>query len=60
MPTVKIGDESAEVMFSGLAPLFVGLYQVNAKLPEDLAPGIYPLQMESQGVFSNSVLLEVR
>ena len=59
-PIVKINGRSAEVLFSGLAPLFVGLYQVNAQLPQNLSSGIHLLHMESQGVSSNEVLLKVR
>src|ERR1022692_3787942 len=37
-PTVTIGGVPANVTFSGLAPGFVGLYQVNAQVPAS-APG---------------------
>ncbi len=59
-PRVEVAGYDAEVVFSGLAPLFAGLYQVNAELPEDLPPGLHALRIESQGVVSNDVLLEVR
>ena len=38
-PVVTVGGARAEVHFSGLAPLFAGLYQVNAVIPSGLAPG---------------------
>ncbi len=60
VPRVEVAGRNAEVVFTGLAPLFVGLYQVNAQLPEDLPPGIHPLGMEAEGSPSNEVLLEVR
>ena len=41
--------------FSGLAPTFSGLYQVNVQLPADLAAGMHELALEADGVVSNSV-----
>ena len=38
IPSVTIGGVPASVTFSGLAPTFVGLYQVNAQIPAN-APG---------------------
>ena len=41
--TVSIGGKPAAVSFSGLAPGFAGLYQINAAVPEELSPGTYPI-----------------
>jgi uncharacterized protein (TIGR03437 family) len=38
-PTVSLGGVNAPVSFSGLAPGFVGLYQVNALVPDDAPTG---------------------
>lgn len=38
--TARIGGEDAEVLFAGLAPGFVGLYQVNIRVPQSVTPGI--------------------
>ena len=38
-PTVMIGEVVAPVQYSGLAPGFVGLYQVNALVPRESAKG---------------------
>ncbi len=37
-PLVNIGGIPAEVVYSGLAPGFVGLYQVNVEVPVGLSP----------------------
>ena len=39
LPTVTVGGVEAPVSFSGLAPGFVGLYQVNVEIPEGVASG---------------------
>jgi hypothetical protein len=38
-PVVTIGGEMAQVGFSGLAPNFAGLYQINATLPTGVSTG---------------------
>jgi uncharacterized protein (TIGR03437 family) len=38
-PRVTIGGVPAEVLFSGLAPGFVGLYQVNVRAPSGAPAG---------------------
>ena len=59
MPTVTVGGTRAVVSFSGLAPGFVGLYQVNVEVPAGLPAGNQPLVIEAAGASSNSVLLPV-
>jgi uncharacterized protein (TIGR03437 family) len=39
VPTVTIGGQSAKVLFSGLAPGFVGFYQIDALVPSGITPG---------------------
>ena len=39
IPTVTIGGQPAKVMFSGLAPGFVGFYQIDAVVPAGVTPG---------------------
>ncbi len=48
-PRVRIGGRDAEVQFSGLAPGWVALYQVNAILPGDLPAGDLVIQLEIAG-----------
>jgi uncharacterized protein (TIGR03437 family) len=38
-PTVTIGGKSAKVQFSGLAPGFVGVWQLNVTIPDDAPTG---------------------
>lgn len=49
VPSVSIGGQAANVEFSGLAPGFAGLYQVNARVPAGLAPGTYPITIAIGG-----------
>lgn len=60
MPTVTIGGSNAPVSFSGLAPGFAGLYQVNAVVPSGLASINQPVIIDQGGAKSNSVLLPVK
>jgi uncharacterized protein (TIGR03437 family) len=50
-----LGGQQIQVDFSGLAPDFTGLYQVNARIPEGIAPGTYVLRLEVEGETSNEV-----
>ena len=56
-----IGGLPAEVAFSGLAPGFVGVYQVNVIVPMDSPTGdSVPLSLSIGGVLSNTVTLAVQ
>lgn len=58
------GGTAWKVLWSGLTPGFVGLYQVNVQVPEGLSTGIYPfiLTMEGTGErrTSNEILIAVQ
>jgi uncharacterized protein (TIGR03437 family) len=58
-PTVTIGGVNATVSFSGLAPGFVGLYQVNAEVPMGVGSGNQSVVLSIAGDSSNLVLLPV-
>ena len=58
-PSATLGGISVPVSFSGLAPSFVGLYQVNIEVPEGLTSGPQPLVITSNTVASNPVTVEV-
>jgi uncharacterized protein (TIGR03437 family) len=60
VPTVMIGGTKAIVSFSGLAPGFVGLYQINAEVPTSLKAGNQPVVVEVGGASGNTVLLPVQ
>ena len=49
----------APVLFGGLAPGFVGLYQVNVQIPGGVSSGKIELVLTQQGVASNTVTIFV-
>jgi uncharacterized protein (TIGR03437 family) len=58
---VTIGGVEAAVEFAGLAPGFVGLYQVNARVPAGVMAGnAVPLVLTQNGVASNTVTIAVQ
>jgi uncharacterized protein (TIGR03437 family) len=59
-PTVTIGGLAAQVLFSGLTPGSVGLYQIDVKLPTDTPSGVQPLVIEQNGVTSQPANLPVQ
>ncbi len=57
----RIGNASAEVLFAGLAPGFVGLYQVNARIPTGTAAGgAVPVVISVGTATSNTVTIAVQ
>ena len=53
-PTVTIGGINAPVSFSGMAPGFAGLYQVNVTVPSGITPGTQVPIVMSIGGFSTT------
>jgi minor extracellular serine protease Vpr len=50
LPVVTVGGAAATVQFSGLAPGFAGLYQVNFQIPASTAAGEnVPVQISTPG-----------
>ncbi len=61
LPKVTIGGASATVIFSGLAPGFVGLNQINVQVPAGAAKGsAVPVSVSIGGVQSNTVTIAVQ
>jgi uncharacterized protein (TIGR03437 family) len=58
-PTVAIGGLPAAVQFSGLAPGFVGLWQVNATVPAGVTPGANVSLTIALNGLSNAVTIAV-
>ena len=48
-PTVTIGGVNAPVSFSGLAPGFAGLYQINVTVPSNIGIGAQPVTLSIGG-----------
>ena len=59
-PAVFIGAVPVQPVFSGLTPLFVGLYQVNVQVPGGLATGLQPLLLSIDASHSNQVSITVK
>ncbi len=53
-PVVTIGGQTAVIGFSGLAPGFAGLYQINVTVPNGVTPGLLPLVVTIGGKTSKT------
>jgi uncharacterized protein (TIGR03437 family) len=59
-PEITVGGRPAELLFAGLAPGFVGLNQLNVRVPLDAPLGFdIPLQITSGGVSSETGRIRV-
>jgi len=60
-PTVQVGGVPGTVLFSGLAPGFTGLYQVNVQMPLNAPTGAsIPVVLSFGSVISNTVTIAVQ
>lgn len=60
IPEVSVGGSLATPAFAGLAPGFIGLYQINVAVPAAAASGVVDVTVRSNGVASNVAKLPVR
>ncbi len=59
-PSVTVGGKRAEIFFSGLTPGFVGLYQINLRIPADVTPGNAELVVTQETEKSNRAIVPIR
>jgi uncharacterized protein (TIGR03437 family) len=59
-PTVFVGAIPLQPVYSGLAPGFVGIYQVDVRIPAGLGPGLQPVILEVNMQHSNIVDIMVQ
>ncbi len=59
-PSVTLNGATVPVLYAGVTPGYLGLYQVNIQVPSSLRTGTYSLLMTQNGVASNATTLSVR
>ena len=58
---VAIGTSFGDIQFTGLAPGYIGLWQINVKIPSDVTPGnAVPVRVVINGALSNTVTVAVQ
>jgi len=59
-PTVTIGGVAATVLFSGLTPGSIGLYQIDVVVPPNAPTGVQPVAIAQNGVSSQPANLPIQ
>jgi uncharacterized protein (TIGR03437 family) len=59
-PVVTIGGASANVIFSGLAPGYQGLYQINVQVPQSANTGSVPISLQIGGATTPAATIPVQ
>jgi len=59
-PEVTVDGKPARVLFAGLTPGFVGLYQINLVVPADATPGLRELVVRQGGIRGNVTMIPVQ
>ena len=57
-PRLQIGGRDATILFAGLTPGIVGVYQVNAIVPSGLAPGIQNVNWAGSGSIYSAIAVK--
>jgi len=60
VPSVTVGGVHADSTFYGLAPYFIGLYQINFQVPAGLPSGLANVIATSNGVAANTTKLWIQ
>jgi minor extracellular serine protease Vpr len=60
IPAVTIGNQLAEVKFSGLTPTLPGLYQLNVAVPANISTGSQPISISIGGQTSRASTIPIR
>jgi uncharacterized protein (TIGR03437 family) len=61
VPIVNVGGQPVTVVFSGIAPGFAGLYQVNFQIPQSVTPGEYvPVTIAMPGSVMDTATLAIQ
>jgi uncharacterized protein (TIGR03437 family) len=58
-PTVTLGGVAGKVLFSGLTPGSIGLYQIDVQVPQNAPAGLQPVVITQNGVRSQPANLPI-
>jgi len=59
LPQITIDNQPATVLFAGLSPGFVGLYQLNFVVPLTVSPGNLQVRIIQDGIAANTAVIPV-
>jgi len=59
-PVLTLNSAQIPLLFAGLTPGLVGLYQIDFQVPQPLADGNYELLISQSGIVSNQTLIPVK